>query len=186
MPYVSCGEFKGKLVGSFKGEEIPRKQQSTIVHYAKKMKSRPTAGEAAFYRIADRINRRSKTFGSGKVEIRFAKQREFFIAQGFSFIVDCYFKKFKLGVEIDGKSHSSFEAKERDEWRSRLLLEGDGVRIIRFTNDQVINEPALVSRLTVEEMLKVDNFYSRHLRKCWEFYDRDLWKTFSRADGLSG
>jgi len=55
------------------------------------------------------------------------------------FIVDFYCHKYKLVIEVDGGIHYNPEISERDEGRT-AELENLGLKIIRFTNDAVINE----------------------------------------------
>ena len=62
------------------------------------------------------------------------------------FIVDFYSKKLMLAIEIDGSSHDSPEAQERDRER-QTRLESLGVRFLRFTEEEVCRE--------VEGVLKV-------------------------------
>jgi len=53
-------------------------------------------------------------------------------------IADFYCHEKKLVIELDGKVHNDFEIKERDEGRT-YELEQLGITVIRFTNDEVIN-----------------------------------------------
>ena len=55
------------------------------------------------------------------------------------FIVDFYCHKAKLVVEIDGEIHNSPESLEYDKNRT-YELEKFGLKVIRFTNFQVLNE----------------------------------------------
>jgi very-short-patch-repair endonuclease len=55
-----------------------------------------------------------------------------------NFIVDFYCASCQLVIEIDGESHFTEEGKEYDLERTKIL-EGYGLRVIRFTNDQVMN-----------------------------------------------
>lgn len=52
------------------------------------------------------------------------------------FIVDFYCKKLMLAIEIDGYSHDSPEAQERDRER-QTRLESLGVRFLRFREEEV-------------------------------------------------
>jgi very-short-patch-repair endonuclease len=52
------------------------------------------------------------------------------------YIVDFYCKDLKLAIEIDGSSHDSEEARERDEIRQKRL-ESLGVKFLRFSDDDV-------------------------------------------------
>lgn len=63
--------------------------------------------------------------------IRFQRQKA--IAD---FIVDFYCHKAKLVIEIDGSQHGTEEGIEQDEYRT-AILEEHGLRIIRFTNQQI-------------------------------------------------
>ena len=53
------------------------------------------------------------------------------------FIVDFYCPKLKLVIEVDGDSHFTDSGLVYDEERTRIL-EGYGLRVIRFTNDEVL------------------------------------------------
>jgi very-short-patch-repair endonuclease len=55
------------------------------------------------------------------------------------FIVDFYCPTLKLVIEIDGESHFTEEGKDYDLERTRIL-EGYGLKVIRFTNSQVLNQ----------------------------------------------
>ncbi len=63
--------------------------------------------------------------------IRFQRQKA--IAD---FIVDFYCHKAKLVIEIDGSQHGTEEGIEQDEYRT-AILEEYGLRILRFTNQQI-------------------------------------------------
>ncbi len=56
-----------------------------------------------------------------------------------NFIVDFYCAKLQLVIEVDGDSHYTNEVKDYDEERTQIL-EGYGLKVIRFSNDQVLNE----------------------------------------------
>jgi len=53
------------------------------------------------------------------------------------FIVDFYCHEYKLVIEIDGEVHNNDESREYDLNRT-AELEKFGIRVIRFTNDQVL------------------------------------------------
>ena len=55
-----------------------------------------------------------------------------------NFIVDFYCARFKLIIEIDGDSHYTEESFVYDMERTKVL-EGYGIKIIRFTNNDVMN-----------------------------------------------
>ncbi len=56
-----------------------------------------------------------------------------------NFIVDFYCASLRLVIEVDGEYHASSEAQVRDAERTRIL-EGYGLQVIRFTNEQVLQE----------------------------------------------
>lgn len=59
------------------------------------------------------------------------------------FIADFYCHEVKLVIEIDGGIHLRSENKEYDISRDIILKEFQ-IEILRFTNDEVINDPDLV------------------------------------------
>ena len=66
-----------------------------------------------------------------KYEIRFQRQKTID-----NFIADFYCHKAKLVIEIDGSQHRTENGKEKDEFRTSIL-EGHGLKVIRFTNRQI-------------------------------------------------
>jgi len=75
------------------------------------------------------------------------------------FIADFYCHKLKLVVEIDGGIHLSSEQKEYDIGRT-AEMEEFGIKIIRFSNDEVLNTPVEVrkklSSICKERMVELD------------------------------
>jgi very-short-patch-repair endonuclease len=55
------------------------------------------------------------------------------------FILDFYFSRARVCVEIDGGYHRKIEQKEKDNIRTAALNKA-GIKVIRFTNDEVINK----------------------------------------------
>ncbi|MEB3886070.1 endonuclease domain-containing protein [Lyngbya sp. CCY1209] len=53
------------------------------------------------------------------------------------FIVDFYCASLKLVIEVDGESHFTQQGKQSDAERT-AILEGYGLRVIRFTNVEVL------------------------------------------------
>jgi very-short-patch-repair endonuclease len=54
------------------------------------------------------------------------------------YIVDFYCPEKKLVIELDGGVHASNDARESDAART-LVLEGYGIQVIRFTNEDVMD-----------------------------------------------
>lgn len=67
------------------------------------------------------------------------------------FIVDFYCHALKLVVEIDGKYHESEEQKKEDLNRTELL-QFQGLKIIRFSNEEVMSDMDLVIKKLEEEI----------------------------------
>lgn len=67
-----------------------------------------------------------------------------------NYIVDFYCAELKLVIEIDGDSHFTDEGKLYDEGRTRIL-EGYGLRVLRFTNDEVMSNFVAVCQ-AIEEI----------------------------------
>jgi very-short-patch-repair endonuclease len=59
------------------------------------------------------------------------------------FIVDFYCHKIKLVIEVDGEIHNQVQAQEYNDGRSGEL-ERYGVKVIRFKNEEIINNQELI------------------------------------------
>jgi len=73
-------------------------------------------------------------------KVRFRRQHPVDI-----FVVDFYCHELKLAVEIDGGIHLAKEISEYDNGRT-YDIEKFGIRIIRFTNEQVLNNIDIVQQ----------------------------------------
>jgi very-short-patch-repair endonuclease len=54
------------------------------------------------------------------------------------YIVDFYCHKHQLVVEIDGDTHGQEDIQKKDQIRTDFL-ESNGLRVVRFTNREVVN-----------------------------------------------
>jgi very-short-patch-repair endonuclease len=84
------------------------------------------------------------------------------------FILDFYAPELKLAVEIDGGYHNLPEVRKYDSRRSKHI-ETYGITIIRFTNDEVLqDQDATINRLiAVIENLRFKIFSTeRHSLRC--------------------
>lgn len=61
------------------------------------------------------------------------------------FIADFYCHSLKLVIEVDGGIHNTNDQREYDIGREAELLQW-GIKVIRFTNDEVINDIYLVRK----------------------------------------
>ena len=68
-----------------------------------------------------------------------------------NFIVDFFCAQLKLVIEVDGESHFTDEGKDYD-WERTQILEGYGLKVLRFTNDEVLQDWEGVCRRIEEEI----------------------------------
>lgn len=94
-----------------------------LVEKAKELRKNMTSAEKKLW------NNYLKT-----LKIRFLRQRPID-----NFIVDFYCAKLRLVIEIDGETHFTDEAKIYDSQRTSVL-EGYGLQVIRFTNNDVYHK----------------------------------------------
>ena len=65
------------------------------------------------------------------------------------FVVDFYCHKYKLAIEVDGEIHQNLEIHERDDGREHDI-EKLGIKILRFTNQQVFEDIDFVKNRILE------------------------------------
>jgi very-short-patch-repair endonuclease len=71
------------------------------------------------------------------------------------YIVDFYCPELMLVIEIDGNSHAGKDSEEYDENRT-IDLKQYGIRIIRYTNSQVLNDIEFVKKDLLQK-IKTNN-----------------------------
>ena len=93
------------------------------------MRKNPTEAERAMWKILRKFR---------YVGFPFRRQHpiEFYIA-------DFYCHKLRLVIEVDGKIHTENEIQSHDEGRTGEL-ERFGIKVLRFTNSQILNDSDLV------------------------------------------
>ena len=89
---------------------------------AQENRKKMTEAESAFWQIA-------KSSGLGE-----KCRRQYILGD---YIVDFFFRKSMLIIEIDGGYHDTEEQKEKDTIRQEWL-EQNGYTVLRFTNDQIL------------------------------------------------
>jgi very-short-patch-repair endonuclease len=72
-----------------------------------------------------------------------------------NYIADFYCHKLKLVIEIDGGYHQTTEQKQLDAERTEMI-EFQGLQVIRFTNEEVIQDIKNVLN-KIKEYLKAEN-----------------------------
>ncbi len=78
----------------------------------------------------------------------------------YKYIADYYCHELKLVIEIDGGIHFSKENKENDIGRD-ITLNEFGIQIIRFTNDQVIND---IDQIIEEIKKKIEELKQKQIQ----------------------
>ncbi|RCX18262.1 very-short-patch-repair endonuclease [Anaerobacterium chartisolvens] len=102
-----------------------RTTQAHVKQLAKEMRRHPTSGEQELW---DKI--RNKQLGGYRFLRQYAISR---------YIADFYCSKAKTAVEVDGSIHEQDERKEYDSIREEVI-KAHGIRIIRFTNEEIIED----------------------------------------------
>ena len=77
---------------------------------------------------------------------KFRRQHEFG-----GFVLDFYCAEVRLAIEVDGGQHFSEEGAARDDERTRFL-EANGIRVLRFTNTEVLHELDAVGEAILREL----------------------------------
>lgn len=106
---------------------------------AKQLRERMTQAEIAMWEVL-----KNKKFNNYKFRRQHPIQ---------NFIVDFYCHELKLIVEIDGKYHDSEVQKNKDLNRTELL-QFQGLREIRFSNEEIVNDMYLVLK-KLEDFINV-------------------------------
>jgi very-short-patch-repair endonuclease len=95
-----------------------------LIEKAKKMRKNPTSAERKLWQFLH--NTYTSPFGRGEIKMWRQKPID-------NFIVDFYCPQLKLVIEVDGAGHFTEQGKVYDHQRTKIL-EGYGLRVIRFTN----------------------------------------------------
>ena len=101
------------------------KTPERILMYVRNMRKNPTEAEELLW---------TKLRGRRLNKLKFRRQQHL---KGF--ILDFYCESVRLGVEADGEIHLGKEQQEYDKQRTEYLAES-GIKILRFTNEQILNE----------------------------------------------
>jgi very-short-patch-repair endonuclease len=112
--------------------------KAEVFNLALRMRKNPTEAEKAMWEILRKFRKSGYPF-------RRQHPIEFYIA-------DFYCHKLRLVIEVDGEIHSERDIQIHDEGRTGEM-ERFGIKVIRFTNDQILNNSASV----LEQIRKVLN-----------------------------
>jgi leucyl-tRNA synthetase len=110
------------------------------IERARELRQRMTRAEALLWQAL-----RRKPWG-----IRFRRQHPIG-----SFILDFYCAQARLGIEIDGGYHEENAQAENDASRSAVILQRRGIDVVRFSNDEVLEDlPAVWEAIRREVALR--------------------------------
>ncbi len=115
------------------------KTPEVILGHAREMRKNPTEAEQLLWRALR---------GRNLSNLKFRRQQPM---KGY--ILDFYCEAARLGVEADGEIHLGEQQKKYDQERTEYLAEY-GIKIIRFTNDQIIKAMTEVLMSIEEEATK--------------------------------
>jgi cyclase len=122
------------MSGKYNEDSMFYGASSYLFEYAKRLRKAPTEAEALLWNVLNK-----KQLG-----IKFRRQHPIY-----NYIADFYCHELKLVIEVDGKYHN--EQKEYDRYRSNDLTEF-GIKVVRFTNDQVLNDIENVLNIIKQEI----------------------------------
>jgi len=101
-----------------------------------------------------------------------------------NFIVDFYCPQLKLVIEVDGETHYVENAQEYDAERTQIL-EGYGLKVIRFTNEEILNNLDGICA-EIEKMIPPNPPYQRGEIES-ERAKKGSWEKFNQVlDKVSG
>ncbi len=113
--------------------------QAKSFEYARENRSAPTIAEGLLW----------EELKASKLGVKFRRQHP--ISQ---FIVDFYYHRMKLIIEVDGEYHLDEEQKEHDLGREQMLEELD-CRVARFRNHEVIDS---IAEVITSIKIEIDDF----------------------------
>jgi very-short-patch-repair endonuclease len=73
------------------------------------------------------------------------------------FILDFYCPKLRLAIEVDGASHDSLKAQQRDKVR-QVEIEKHWITVLRFRDEEVLGNVALVIDAIEREIRKLRGY----------------------------
>jgi len=108
------------------------KNEYLAIQIARELRKNQTPSELIFWeKVRNRRFKDYKFLRQHPIFYRYANKDKFFIA-------DFYCRELNLVIEIDGGIHESQEL--YDQIRSEILLDQRDLRIIRFKNDEILND----------------------------------------------
>ena len=93
--------------------------------------------------------------------VRFQRERPVHLADMMSRSLDFYFSQGKLGIEVDGGYHREEIQAAKDKWTDELMLKHDNILVLRFTNEEVLNDTYRVVAVIVTNLRNRHNWPKR-------------------------
>lgn len=128
------------------------KQTGIANEYASRHRKEPTPAEMAMGVILEEIQKDLR-------DLNFVFQKPWHYRQNgkwYFYILDYFLNPpYELAIEIDGKYHDGQATK--DMWRDRNLYNA-GVRTVRYTNEQVLDDPTWVGFDLVKRLAKMGRY----------------------------
>jgi very-short-patch-repair endonuclease len=115
------------------------KTAEVILGHAREMRRNPTKAEELLWKALR---------GRSLSNLKFRRQQPM---KGY--ILDFYCEAARLGVEVDGEIHLSEQQRKYDLERTKYLAEY-GIKILRFTNEEIINTIIEVLNTSEKEATK--------------------------------
>ena len=106
--------------------------------YARELRHRTTEAEQKLWALLRNRQLKGRKF-----------RRQHAIA---NYVVDFYCNESKLAIELDGSFHMDTEAREYDKSRTALLNE-IGITVLRFWNEEVVNDSSKVLKRISDHLL---------------------------------
>lgn len=114
--------------------------------FAKQMRKNPTAAELAFWMAYKRYPNRDRVI---------IRRQSILLG----FIVDFWVPSRRLAIELDGSIHD--HQREYDQRRTQILESGiPGLKVVRFSNGAVLDNPAEVMRVVQRRLLQLPVYAS--------------------------
>lgn len=123
------------MVGLMPRRRTRGKTSAKTVETARKLRSEITPAERMLWEAL-----RSRRLANLKFRRQHPYER---------FVLDFFYVKHQLVIEVDGKVHNDSTQAEHDEERTRFLEER-GIRVVRFRNDEVMSNLDEVLKQIVE------------------------------------
>jgi very-short-patch-repair endonuclease len=136
--------YKDGTLLDLQGQPIKPAAVRAVRGFQRRAIKKLTPAESAFCRLIGPVVQHGR--------LRYVKQVVYYVAPGISFRSDFVFKDYLLIVEIDGPEHAAKKS-DADAWRDRLLMEFRGMRTLRVTNRECLEEYLLVREKVIDALL---------------------------------